>query len=166
MFVAEDAAQISEVDVDEAGLKERAPDAADALRDPFVANGECLGKAGFFVHKLEELLVRQTDDAIGGFLEFLQAGLRLPLATSAFAIERQHDHAEHQRTGFFCDSAKNRACACASAPAEACDDEYQISAFTESAHLFAIFLRCEFAAFRVAARAKTAHALKSKNHLI
>lgn len=108
MTVPHHGAEVGEIKVDEARPRDELPDPAHALRQQLVRRGEGLNNTGVLVNQLEDLLVRQADDAVGGSLEFLQAQPRLPHPLRPFAIKRQRDECQRQRAAFLGNASKHR----------------------------------------------------------
>ncbi len=159
---AQDGAKIVEVNVDQAGLRQQAPDAAHALRQQFVGDLQRLVDAGVFINELEDPLVRQANHAVGFGLQFAKTELRLALAASAFEFKRQGDNAEHQRARLPGEPRDDRAGARSRPAAQAGHDADDVRARAQPANGFHVFLSGPAAQFGIAARAQSARELCAK----
>src|SRR4051812_36283966 len=100
----------------------------NALGYKLVGDLESLEETGLHIDELEDLLVGQAYDPVGGGLQFVKSEQGLALTPRALAFERKDDHAEHKRARFLSQARDNRTCAGAGAAAEPGDDENEVSA--------------------------------------
>ena len=156
MAVADERAQIVEMNLNQAGAREQLPDAAHAFDEQSAGDAERVEHARVFVNELERFLVRQADDAVGDGFQLFQTLLRLLLAAVAFARKRQRDKRQHERAGFLGRAGQHGADAAARAAAKTGNDENDIRAFAGGFERGKLFLGDGAAAFGIAAGAKAA----------
>jgi hypothetical protein len=156
MTAAQDGAEIVEIHVDEAGMRDETPDAADALGEEIVGDFEPFVDAGVFVNEFENLLVGHADDAIGGVFQFAEAELGLTETAGAFKFKRESDDAEDEGVVFAGKPRDHGAGAGASAAAQTGDDANDVRPRTKRAEFFRIFFGGSPAHVGIATGAETA----------
>ena len=162
MTVAQQRAQFLEMDFDQARMHEQPPNAARALDQELRRGAKRVHQARVLINELEHLLVRQTDDTIGGGLEFFQALPGLVSAAVALTVERQRHERQRQRAGFAGRAGEHRTDPRARAAAQTGDDENHVrprAGFLESGQ---VFFRDRVPAFGVAACAQSSQQFRFK----
>src|SRR5262245_2216905 len=103
---AQEPAEIGQLNFNESLVSEQAPDTAYAFDQKVIRDPECIPDAGVLVDQFENLLIRETDDNISGFLELIEPIPGKRLTAPAFAVKWETHKGNHQSSGFagnFCD---------------------------------------------------------------
>ena len=153
---AQHGAKVVEIHVDQAGVAQQPPDAAHALGEQFVGDLQRFVDAGVLIDQLENLLIRQTNDAVRLAFQLAQAKLRLALAARTFKIKRQRHNPQHQGAAFMRQARNDRPRARTGAATQARDNADDVRARGEQPDLIDVLLGGGAAHFGITARAEAA----------
>ena len=141
-------------------------DAVNAVGEEPVGSLESVNDTGVFLNQFEDLLIWEADNAIGNFLELVETLLREKLAAIAFALERNRDKSQHERTGCFSNAGQDRTDTRAGAATQPRQDKNKVDVFAEPLELLALLFRSLAPALGVASRPQAAQALVFQAYLL
>src|SRR5690606_6638820 len=148
------------------GAGEQIPHAANRIADVGAARAEGLHQRRTVVRERKELLVGQTEDAVGNRLQAVKSHERLLLAARPLAGERQRHEGEHGGSALARDPRGGRCDARAAAAAEPREDADEGMPAEETADRGRLLVRGGTREVRISAGAEAAGEPRADEELV